>query len=39
MEPPATDLGVIDGNRDGNVRSQPQADAAMDSQTLPAQLG
>jgi len=26
--------GVDDGNRDGNVRSQPQAAAATDSETL-----
>jgi hypothetical protein len=32
--PQVADLGVIDGNRDGNVGSQRQAGAATDSQTL-----
>ena len=32
--PAASDLEVIDGNRDGNVRSQPQAGAATDSRSF-----
>jgi hypothetical protein len=32
--PAASDLEVIDGLRDGNVRSQPQAGAATDSRSF-----
>jgi hypothetical protein len=32
--PQIADLGVIDGNRDGNAGSQRQAGVATDSQTL-----